>query len=74
MDSEQKIEVTVNENEHSFNAETNVQQLLEELKTSSNGIAIAINEHVIPKKKRRTRRPGILFLRSTDDFGGSSKN
>ena len=69
MDSVKKIEVTVNENEHSFNAETNVQQLLEELKTPSNGIAIAINEHVIPKTKwKKTKlnnKDKILIITAT---------
>tara|TARA_R110002072_G_scaffold16048_1_gene63449 strand:- start:30966 stop:31184 length:219 start_codon:yes stop_codon:yes gene_type:complete len=69
MNSLDKIEVTVNDNKHSFREEETLQSVISKLSITENGIAIAINEQIIPKKKWTTTQLNnndkILVIKAT---------
>lgn len=65
----EKISVSVNEKVHSFSPAATLQSILSELTISEKGIAIAINEQIIPKtewdKTRLNNNDKILIITAT---------
>jgi len=51
MNSIKEIVVNINEEKHSFSLESTIDSIFTELNLSQNGVAIAINEQIIPKGK-----------------------
>ncbi len=63
------ITVNVNNNAHTFNSPSNLQDLLTQLDISEKGIAVAVNNQIISKSdwNRRELADGenILIIRAT---------
>ncbi|MDG3582778.1 MULTISPECIES: sulfur carrier protein ThiS [Galbibacter] len=62
------ITVNVNSTKHTFSQGINTQELLEQLQVSPNGIAVAINNQVVPKAKWQetiTNNANILIIKAT---------
>lgn len=63
------ITVNVNNNPHTFNSPSNLQDLLTQLDISEKGIAVAVNNQIISKRdwNRRELANGenILIIRAT---------
>ncbi len=53
---QEKIVVSVNEKTQSFSKEATLQTMLSQLTIAENGIAIAINEQIIPKTNWATTK------------------
>ena len=54
--SQEKIDVSINEKTQSFSQDTTLQTMLSQLTIAENGIAIAINEQIIPKTNWATTK------------------
>ncbi|CAM1342091.1 sulfur carrier protein ThiS [Tenacibaculum amylolyticum] len=63
------ITIKVNDTTKTFSKETNINQLLDELKIQSNGIAIAINNDIVKKTDwesfKLSNNDNVLIIRST---------
>lgn len=63
------ITIKVNDTTKTFSKETNVSQLLDELKIQSNGIAIAINNDIVKRTDwesvKLSDNDSVLIIRST---------
>ena len=63
------ITVKVNNKEHQFSASISLQEILEQLKITTNGIAVAINQNIITKSDWSTTRlahnQSVLIIKAT---------
>lgn len=63
------ITVNVNNTAHSFNLNSNVQDLLKQLDISENGIAVAVNNQIISKSEWEQHKlaegENVLIIRAT---------
>ncbi|HIP31994.1 MAG TPA: sulfur carrier protein ThiS [Crocinitomicaceae bacterium] len=66
---QEKIVVSVNEKTQSFSKEATLQTMLSQLTIAENGIAIAINEQIIPKTNwvttKLNNKDKILIITAT---------
>lgn len=63
------ITVKVNNKEHQFLATISLQEILEQLKITSNGIAVAVNQNIITKSdwsiSKLSHNDSILIIKAT---------
>lgn len=63
------ITVKVNNKEHQFSATNSLHEILEQLQISPNGIAVAVNQHIISKadwaKTTLSPNDAILIIKAT---------
>jgi sulfur carrier protein len=63
------ITVNVNDTAHTFNSRSNLQDLLTQLNISEEGIAVAVNNHIISKshwnRHELVEGENILIIRAT---------
>ncbi len=56
------IQITVNNKNHQFSDKISIEKLLNEIKIDANGIAIAVNQEIIPKSDWQN-----ILLKNNDD-------
>lgn len=63
------ITVKVNNEEHQFSTTVSLQEILEQLKITSNGIAVAVNQNIITKSDwsitKLNHNDAILIIKAT---------